>query len=76
MCLGIPVEIIEIKENNKAICNYLGVEREIDIRFLPDLRLGDFVILHAGFAIQKVAQESVREVYDILREYKPEKRES
>lgn len=68
MCLGIPVEIIKVKANNKAICNYMGVEREIDIRFTPDVKEGDYVILHAGFAIQKVDPKASREIYDLLRE--------
>lgn len=73
MCLGIPVEIIKIKQNNKAICSYLGVEREIDIRFTPNIKKGDFVILHAGFSIQRVDRKSTKEIYDILGKLKNNK---
>ncbi|MDP8233761.1 MAG: HypC/HybG/HupF family hydrogenase formation chaperone [Candidatus Saelkia tenebricola] len=68
MCLGIPVEIIKIKKNNKAICFYLGVEREVDIRFTPGVREKEFVLLHAGFTIQVVDNQRVKETFDILRE--------
>ena len=68
MCLGIPVKIIKVRKNNKALCGYSGVEKEIDIRFTPGVKEGEFVLLHAGFAIQVVAKQSAEEVYDILKE--------
>ena len=68
MCLGIPVKIIEIRNNNKALCGYLGVEKEIDIRFTPRVKEGEFVLLHAGFAIQVVNKKNAQKVYDILDE--------
>jgi len=68
MCLGIPVKVIKIGKDNKALCGYLGVEREIDIRFTPGVKEGEFVLLHAGFAIQVVNKENAQEVYDLLDE--------
>ncbi len=63
MCLAIPSKIIEIKDNMGTI-DVAGVQREASLLLLEDPRVGDWVIVHAGFAIQKideaVAQESLR----------------
>ncbi len=69
MCLGVPVKIIEITEDkNSAICEYQGVRRKVNIRFVPDVKIGDYVILHAGFAIQKVEEKSAHQIYDLLNQ--------
>ncbi len=63
MCLAIPSKIIEIN-NNMGTIDVAGVQREASLLLLEDPRVGDWVIVHAGFAIQKideaVAQESLR----------------
>jgi hydrogenase expression/formation protein HypC len=70
MCLGIPVKITEInREENSAICEYKGVKRKIDIRFVPDVKVNEYVILHAGFAIQKVNPESAQEIHELLNQF-------
>ena len=53
MCLGIPVKIVEIK-GETAIVESNGVKREAIITFIENPQIGDYVILHAGFAIQKI----------------------
>ncbi len=63
MCLAIPSKIIEINDNMGTI-DVAGVQREASLLLLEDPQVGDWVIVHAGFAIQKideaVAQESLR----------------
>ncbi len=63
MCLAIPSKIVEIK-NNMGTIDVAGVQREASLLLLEDPQVGDWVIVHAGFAIQKideaVAQESLR----------------
>ena len=56
MCLAIPAKIIKITEN-KAFIESLGVKKEVEISLIPDAKIGDYVIVHAGFAIQKVEKE-------------------
>lgn len=68
MCLGIPVRIIELKEEGMAIGEVGGVRREVSVQLLPDARVGDYVILHAGFAIQKLDEDAARETLELLRE--------
>ena len=54
MCLAIPSRIIKI-ENNMATIDVEGVQREASLLLLEDARVGDYVIIHAGFAIREFA---------------------
>ena len=67
MCLAIPSRIIKI-ENNMATIDVEGVQREASLLLLEDARVGDYVIVHAGFAIQKLDEAAARETLDLLRE--------
>jgi hydrogenase expression/formation protein HypC len=68
MCLGIPAKIISL-EGDLARVSIGGVEYTASISLLDDIRVGDFVIVHAGFAIEKVdpleAMETMRLVQEI-----------
>ena len=63
MCLAVPAKVIEIN-NNLAKVDYGGVTREIDIS-LVETKLGEYVIVHAGFAIQTIDEE-VKDVFGNL----------
>jgi hydrogenase expression/formation protein HypC len=67
MCLAIPSRITKI-ENNMATIDVEGVQREASLLLLEDARVGDYVIVHAGFAIQKLDESAARETLDLLRE--------
>ncbi len=67
MCLGIPVRLLE-KRGDKGIGEIGGVRREIDLRLLEDVEVGDYVILHAGFAIQKLDEKEAEETLSLLKE--------
>ena len=77
MCLAIPSRITKI-ENNMATIDVEGVQREASLLLLEDARVGDYVIVHAGFAISKLDEAAARETLDLLREAiaAVEKRES
>ena len=66
MCLAIPGKVIE-RRGNKAIIDYGGVRREADIS-LVDVKEGDYVIVHAGFAIQVLSKEDAEETLKIFEE--------
>jgi len=66
MCLGIPAKIIT-KNANLGIAEIGGVEREVDLRLVEDVAVGDYVILHAGFGIQKLDEREAKETLDLLR---------
>ncbi len=53
MCLAIPAKVIKINKNIAEILS-LGVSKKVDTSLLPELKVGDFVIVHAGFAIQVI----------------------
>ena len=67
MCLAIPSRITKI-ENNMATIDVEGVQREASLLLLEDARVGDYVIVHAGFAISKLDQTAAQETLDLLRE--------
>jgi len=67
MCLGIPVKVIK-KSGNMGIGETSGVRREIDLRFIKNIKIGDYVILHAGFAIQKLDKEEAKETLSLFNE--------
>ena len=67
MCLAIPSRITKI-ENEMAIIDVDGVQRQASLLLLPDARLGDYVIVHAGFAIQKIDEAAARETLKLLKE--------
>jgi len=68
MCLAIPARIIEIKSNRKAVAELGGIKREISVELLPEAKKGDYVLLHAGFAIQKIDENEARETLKIWKE--------
>ncbi|MEA2015190.1 MAG: HypC/HybG/HupF family hydrogenase formation chaperone [Actinomycetota bacterium] len=68
MCLAIPAKIISINKNTAEVKS-LGVRKEIDISLVPDVSEGDFVIVHAGFAIQIVDKEDALATHGYWREY-------
>lgn len=65
MCLAIPGKIIKIN-GQIADVNFSGAEKEINIS-LVDVKKGDYIIVHAGFAIEKLEKENVGEIKNLLR---------
>ncbi len=61
MCLATPMEIKEILEGGKAIVQQAGVEARVDISLLESPQVGDYVIVHAGFAIEKLDMKEAEE---------------
>lgn len=67
MCVAVPVEVIEITGSDAKV-NYGGVKRTINIDLVEDVQLGDYVLLHAGCAMQKIDKEEAEKTLEILRE--------
>ncbi len=67
MCLAIPSRIVEIKDR-MAVIDVDGVRRECSLLLLEDASVGDWVIVHAGFAISRIDEEAARETLALLRE--------
>jgi hydrogenase expression/formation protein HypC len=67
MCLSIPVKIISI-DGSMAEVSAGGTLFKAGIHMIEDARVGDYVLLHAGFAIQKISEEEAEETLKLLRE--------
>ncbi|MGD9975285.1 MAG: HypC/HybG/HupF family hydrogenase formation chaperone [Desulfatirhabdiaceae bacterium] len=67
MCLAIPSRIISI-DNQMAVIDVDGVQRIASLLLLEDAAVGDYVIVHAGFAIHKIDEAMAMESLDILRQ--------
>ena len=67
MCLAIPAKITKI-ENSMATIDMEGMEREVSLLLLEDAQVGDYVIVHAGFAIHRIDEAEARESLKVLRE--------
>lgn len=65
MCLGIPARIVRI-QGKEAIAEVGGIQREVSIELLEGVKEGDYVIIHAGFAISKIDEEEVDRMLNIL----------
>ena len=69
MCLAIPAKITELKDDRLATVDILGVTREIALDLTPQAALGDYVLVHAGFAIEVVDEEYAQETIDLIRQF-------
>ncbi len=67
MCLAIPSRVIKI-ENDIATIDVEGVRKETSIVLLEDVKVGEYVIVHAGFAINKLDEVSAKESLNLLRD--------
>lgn len=67
MCLAVPAKIIEI-DGESAIADMMGARREVSLRLLPSARIGDYVLVHAGFGIQVIAPEDAQESIGLFDE--------
>lgn len=60
MCLAIPVQIKEIIDENTAVAEISGLRKNISTALLDDVAVGDYVILHVGYALQKIDPEEAK----------------
>jgi hydrogenase expression/formation protein HypC len=67
MCLGIPGKVIEIVKNVAKV-DVGGLLRDVSLDLCPDASVGDYVLIHTGFAIQKVDEEEAKETLELLRQ--------
>ncbi|MCK4308211.1 HypC/HybG/HupF family hydrogenase formation chaperone [candidate division WOR-3 bacterium] len=67
MCLAVPMKLVEIGDDT-GIAELGGVKREVNLGLLEGINIGDYIIVHAGFAIQKLDKKEAEETLDLLRE--------
>lgn len=67
MCLAIPALIVSIDENQLATVDIMGVSRTASIDLTPQAQVGDYVLVHAGFAIEVVDAQYAQETIDLIK---------
>jgi hydrogenase expression/formation protein HypC len=67
MCVAVPGKVISINKDT-AVISYMDLEREIDISLIPNVKVGDYVIVHAGFAIQVIDHEEAIKSIELFDE--------
>ena len=73
MCLAVPGKLISINENEDPILrtgkvSFGGIVKEVNIAYVPEAQVGDYVIVHVGFAISKLDEAEAQKVFEYLRE--------
>lgn len=71
MCLGIPLRIIEIK-GKEAVGELKGIRKKIRIDLLPNVEIDEYVMVHAGFAIEKINEKTAEEIGQAILEVNKE----
>ena len=66
MCLGVPMQVKTINDE-VAMCEIDGVQREASLMMIDGVEVGDYVLIHAGFAIEKIDEEEAQLTLDTLR---------
>lgn len=69
MCLGLPARVVSIDGNNSDV-EMMGVINRVSIELLENVKIGDYVLVHAGCAIQVLDQEDALKTIDIFKEIK------
>jgi len=67
MCLGIPGKVIKIDGKSSQV-EIMGVSREISIELLQNVKMGDYVLIHAGCAIQVIDEEEAEKTLELFKE--------
>ena len=68
MCLAIPVKVIAVRDGTSATVDIGGVQKDISTALLDDLSIGDYVILHAGFALSRLDPDEAERTLALLEE--------
>ena len=72
MCLGVPGRVTSIDESplgmTIGIVNFGGITKEVCLSYVPEVKIGDYVLVHVGFALSKICEEEAQEVFRFLDE--------
>ena len=72
MCLGVPGQVLAIEPNVSGMTigkvNFAGVTKHVCLDYVPEVQIGDYVVVHVGFAISKVDEQEALKVFEYLRE--------
>lgn len=71
MCLGVPAKVVELIEGQMAVVDVDGNQVNISIQLVPEVKIGQYVLVHAGFAMDIVDEDWARETLQLLKELQP-----
>ena len=70
MCLGVPGRITKIEPNEIGMTmgtvNFSGISKTVCLAYVPDAEVGDYVVVHVGFALSKIDEQQAKEVFEML----------
>ncbi len=72
MCLAVPGKIVSIQGDDPLLrtgrVDFSGIVKQVNLAYVPDARVGDYVLVHVGFAINTIDEAEAHQVFDYLRE--------
>lgn len=68
MCLAIPAQVIELREGDNAVVDLAGVRKEISLSLVEGVQVGDYVIVHVGYALNKLDPEEAEKTLALFAE--------
>jgi hydrogenase expression/formation protein HypC len=68
MCLAIPAEVVALKEGDIATVSLGGIKKDISLAFVEDVALGDYVLVHVGYALARLSPEEAEYTLALMAE--------
>ena len=72
MCVALPMKIVSVEDKTHCTVSFSGIESRVNTRLLPDCSVGDYVLVHAGYAIEKVGTNEAENTLDVFRQLNEE----
>jgi hydrogenase expression/formation protein HypC len=76
MCLAIPARVVELRSGDTALVDLGGIRKEISIALVPEAQVGDYVIIHVGYALGLIDPEEAQRTLDMFDELNRSQREA
>jgi len=68
MCVAIPYKVLKVRENSWAEVEVAGARQEVSLQLLPEVEVGDWVLVNLGFAITKIEEDEAKEIMHLYQE--------
>ncbi len=72
MCLGVPGQVLSIEQDplgmNMGEVSFAGIKKKVCLAYTPEAEVGDYVVVHVGFAISRIDEEEAHKVFEYLKE--------
>jgi hydrogenase expression/formation protein HypC len=68
MCLAIPADVVELRDNELALIDIGGARKQVSLTLVDGVEVGDYVLVHAGFAIDKIDEQEAARTMELLQE--------